>query len=236
MSLLTGPHYDIDAPLILVVEDEPNVSSFLEQSLREAGFRVVVAGDARTAEHYWSAEQIGLVVLDRMLPDRDGVDLLIEARNRGSQTPVLILSAKSSMPDRVRGLDSGADDYLAKPFGIEELLARVRVLLRRTQPASFRCDDLQIDFATRRVTRAGRLIFLSETEYRLLEFLAAQRGRPASKRDLLGYVWDDTERNDNVVEVYVSYLRNKLERGGAKRLLHTVRGLGYVLSEPYDVA
>ncbi|MFI5384606.1 MAG: response regulator transcription factor [Fimbriimonadales bacterium] len=230
------PQRTTDTPLILVVEDEPNVASFVEQSLREAGYRVLVAGDAASAEGLWASDLPDLVVLDLMLPDRDGVELLRSARKHHRMTPVLVLSAKSSMSDRVSGLDAGADDYLGKPFGIEELLARVRVLLRRSQAATFRCDDLLIDFSARRVTRADRLVFLSETEYRLLEFLAQHHGEPVSKRDVLAHVWDDADGNDNVVEVYVSYLRGKLEWRGAKRLLHTVRGRGYVLSETYDAS
>jgi DNA-binding response OmpR family regulator len=226
-------------PLILVVEDEERVASFVRQSLGEAGFEVSVARDVATGGTRWELEAPDLVILDLMLPDGDGVDLLTSARQRGARTPVLVLSAKSSMSDRVSGLDAGADDYLPKPFGIEELLARVRVLLRRAKESHasvLQIDDLRIDFSSRRVLRANRLIFLSETEYRLLELLALNLGEPVSKRDILAQVWDDAERDDNVVEVYVSYLRTKLEWGRAKRLVHTIRGRGYVLSESDDVS
>ena len=220
-----------------MVEDEEHVASFVRQALDEAGYEVAVAGDAGSGERLWTTEDPDLVILDLMLPDRDGMELLDAAHQRAAKTPVLILSAKSAMSDRVKGLDAGADDYLGKPFGVEELLARVRVLLRRakdTQPTILRCDDLQIDVISRRVTRGDRLIFLSETEYRLLELLANRQDSPVSKRELLAHVWDDPDRDDNVVEVYVSYVRNKLEWRGAKRLVHTVRGKGYMLSETGD--
>ncbi len=222
---------------ILVVEDEARVASFVRKSLEEAGYRVEVASTAADAEILWVQAKPSLVILDLMLPDKNGLSLLSEARANGRQTPVLVLSAKSSMSDRVSGLDQGADDYLGKPFGIQELLARVRVLLRRQTSEgrrSIELDTLSIDPNTRRVSRDGRVIFLSETEYRLLELLAANLPEAVSKKEILNKVWDDPDRDDNVVEVYVSYLRGKLEWGGAKRLIHTVRGRGYMLAESVD--
>jgi len=236
---VTGQHRNREKPLILVVEDEEHVASFVQQALQEAGYDVLVAADAETGEHFWVGHDPDLLILDLMLPDRDGIELLDSPQRALSKTPVLILSARSAMSDRVKGLDAGADDYLGKPFGVEELLARVRVLLRRakdSQPTVHKCDDLQIDVLSRRVTRGERLIFLSETEYRLLELLAQRRETPVSKRELLAHVWDDPDRDDNVVEVYVSYVRNKLEWRGAKRLVHTVRGKGYMLSETGDAS
>ena len=165
--------------------------------------------DAKSA---WEKDQTDLVLLDLMLP--------------------IVLSAKSGLSDRISGLDYGADDYLPKPFSVEELLARVRAQLRRGQgsgPTVVKCGDLEVDLFSRRALLAGRLLFLSTTEFRLLELLANHVGHPVSKQQLLEYVWDDPDRDANVVEVYVNYLRNKLERGGAVRLIHTVRGKGYVL-------
>lgn len=222
---------------ILVIEDEARVADFVGKSLSEAGYTVQVAPDFQQGITAWAAGGIDAVVLDLMLPGGDGLDLLIERRAAGSQTPVLVLSAKSSLSEKVSGLDAGADDYLPKPFGIEELLARVRVLLKRGKAlAPLSCGDLLIDLPSRRVTRGERVIFLSETEFRLLELLATHQGQPVSKKEILKYLWDDPERDDNVVEVYVSYLRGKLEWRGAKRLVHTVRGKGYMLSEVYDAA
>ncbi|HWD38721.1 MAG TPA: response regulator transcription factor [Fimbriimonas sp.] len=217
---------------ILVVEDELSVSNFLEQALRESGLQALVAHTVKAAAALWEAEKPDLVLLDLMLPDGDGLELLRERREAGSHTPVIVLSARSGLADRVTGLDLGADDYLPKPFSLEELLARVRAQLRRVQEApttSLRCGDLEIDLLSRRAMLNGRLLFLSTTEFRLLELLATNMGQPVSKSQMLEHVWDDPDRDPNVVEVYVNYLRNKLERGGAPRLIHTVRGRGYVL-------
>ncbi len=218
---------------ILVVEDEERLASLLSRTLTEVGFEVITAGNCALAEQLWREQNPRLVVLDVMLPDGDGLQLLTSARVRGETTPVLVLSAKSSMSERVSGLDMGADDYLGKPFGIEELLARVRVLLRRSPIAAdaIHLADLEIDPLARRVARGDRRIFLSETEYRILELLAGRVRQTVSKREILLTVWGDDERDENVVEVYVSYLRSKLEWGGASRLIHTVRGRGYVLSD-----
>lgn len=223
---------------VLLVEDEARVASFITQSLEEHGCEVRLASTLADASEAWDGQRPDVVILDLMLPDGNGLDLLTRYRAAGDSTPVLVLSAKSSLSERVSGLDAGADDYLPKPFGVEELLARIRVLMRRSKdstPSVVQCADLSIDFISHRVTRSGRVIFLSETEYRLLELLAKQQGKPVAKRDILGQVWDDAARPDNVVEVYVSYLRSKLERAGASRLVQTVRGKGYMLSETEDV-
>jgi DNA-binding response OmpR family regulator len=224
-------------PVVLIIEDEHRVISFLQQALNEADYDVLAAETKASGEQLWTSKKPDLVILDLMLSDGDGLDLLAKVRAQSMSTPVLVLSAKSSMADRVSGLDAGADDYLPKPFGIEELLARLRVMLRRAREphqSVFECGDLKMDLVSRRVTRSGRVVFLSETEYRMLELLAASNGEPVPKREMLRHVWDDPDRDDNVVEVYISYLRNKLEWGGASRLIHTVRGRGYVLAESHD--
>lgn len=228
---------ELESASILIIEDEPRLADFIVQSLQEAGARPSREMTLLAGEKEWRKARPDAVVLDLTLPDGDGLKLLEAARRSGDVTPVLILSAKSSLAERVSGFQSGADDYLPKPFGIEELLARLRVLLRRSRHTGrtpVRCDDLEIDLVSRRVTRAGRVVFLSETEYRLLEMLALAKGKPVSKEQILTKVWDDPLRDANVVEVYVSYLRQKLERGEAKRLVHTARGLGYVLAEEPD--
>ena len=217
---------------ILIVEDEPTVSGFLEEALQESGYVTTVAANAAAAAEAFAASAPDLVVLDVMLPDEDGFTVLRRVRKESS-VPVLMLTARDATDDRVKGLDAGADDYLAKPFKLEELLARVRALLRRGGAAAtvFRVGDLEIDTATRRVHRGGRLVFLSETEYRLLEILARADGGPVSKNEILREVWGNAGRDPNVVEVYVSYLRSKLDREGSPRIVQTVRSKGYALRE-----
>ncbi len=218
---------------VLLIEDEPRVAAAVARAIQEAGYELSVAETAAAAETLWKEGKPDVVILDLGLPDRDGLDLLADIRESGLNTPVLVLSARSSMSDRVTGLDSGADDYLGKPFGVEELLARIRVMLRRRTgpPEKWEAGNIKIDFATRKVTRSGRIVFLSETEYRLFEHLAHNAGKAVSKKELLQAVWDDPDRDDNVVEVYVNYLRGKLEWGGEPRLIHTIRGKGYVLGD-----
>lgn len=220
--------------VVLVVEDESSVASFLEQALTESGLQVIIAPNLKLARQHWIESTPDLVLLDLMLPDGDGLDLLKEWRAQGSHQPVIVLSARNELSDRVAGLDLGADDYLAKPFSLEELLARVRAQLRRAQdlpPKVVKVGALEVDLQARRALLGGRLVFLSTTEFRLLELLATNLGEPVSKGQMLEYVWDDPDRDPNVVEVYVNYLRNKLERGNAPRLIHTVRGRGYVLQK-----
>ena len=208
------------------------MSSFLEQALHESGYIPTVAATSTEANAALAASAPDLVLLDVMLPDEDGFSVLRRIR-KDSSVPVLMLTARDATDDRVKGLDAGADDYLAKPFKLEELLARVRALLRRGGPAAVlhRVGDLEIDTATRRVHRGGRLVFLSETEYHLLEILARAGGEPVSKGDILREVWGNAGRDPNVVEVYVSYLRTKLDRDDLPRLVQTVRGRGYALRE-----
>ena len=182
------------------------------------------------------AKEPDIVVLDVMLPDVDGFEVLRRVRT-SSKVPVLMLTARTGLNDRVTGLDAGADDYLAKPFMLEEFLARVRALLRRSTKDLSRLQygDLIVDMTSRKVSRAGKPIFLSVTELSLLELLLRTPEIPVSKQTILEKVWDDTGyRDPNVVEVYVSYLRHKLERSGTSKLIHTVRGQGYMLGRPQN--
>jgi len=221
---------------ILVVEDEPALARMIAKYLSEAAFEVDVAHDIREALDAVEKGVPDLMLLDLMLPDGDGLDLLTTFRQT-NDCPVLLLTARDTLQDRVSGLDKGADDYLVKPFQLEELHARIRALLRRSRGDGSLVDvgDLRIDLSRRRVTRGGRLLYLSTTEYSVLELLARNLGQAVSKAAILGHVWDDSHRGANLVEVYVNYLRNKLERGGASRLVHTVRGKGYALAEePID--
>ena len=219
---------------ILVVEDERKVAGFIRQGLAEEGHTVEVSADgAEALELLLAGPPYDLVVLDLMLPGRDGVTVLRTARARGVRTPVLVLTARDSVADRVTGLDLGADDYLTKPFAFEEFLARVRALLRRAgegRPAPLTLDTLALDPATRAVTRGGRRVELTTREHALLEDFLRNTGRVLTRPMIAEHVWGvDFDTESNVIDVYVGYLRRKIDAPGERRLLHTVRGAGYVL-------
>ena len=220
---------------ILVVEDERKVAKFIRQGLEEEGHTVEVAPDGLTAQDLvLGPPPYDLVVLDLTLPERDGFAVLKTLRARDAQTPVLVLTARDGVGDRVRGLDLGADDYLTKPFAFEEFLARVRALLRRAGVARtgavLRVADLTLDPATREVTRGKRKLQLTTREYALLEYLMRNAGRVLTRPMLAEHVWGiDFDAESNVIDVYVGYLRRKIDHSGEARLLHTVRGAGYTL-------
>jgi DNA-binding response OmpR family regulator len=221
---------------VLVVEDERKVASFIRQGLEEEGHVVDVAGDGDTALELIGGETpYDVVVLDVMLPRRDGFGVVRAMRQRGIQTPVLLLTARDSVADRVAGLDLGADDYLTKPFAFDELLARVRALLRRGQGQRapvLRVGSLTLDPATRQVTRGQRPIELTAREHALLECFMRSAGRVMSRSQLADRVWGlGFDPGSNVVDVYVGYLRRKVDGPGEPPLVHTVRGAGYVLRE-----
>jgi len=223
---------------ILIVEDERKVASFIRQGLEEEGYAVDVAADGEAAvDLALGGTAYDLVVLDVMLPKRDGLAVLRDLRAHRMLAPVLMLTARDRVPDRVAGLDLGADDYLTKPFAFEELLARVRVLLRRAgaqRTPVLRLADLALDPATRRVTRGSRTISLTAREYALLEYFLRNAGRVLTRPMLAEHVWGiDFDPESNVIDVYVGYLRRKIDLPGEARLLHTTRGAGYVLrTEP----
>lgn len=215
---------------LLVVEDEPATVSFLQRGLQEEGYAVDVARDAAAAETAIAATDYDLVLLDVMLPGCDGFTLCKRWRERGHTMPILFLTARDEVRDRVRGLTIGGDDYLAKPFAFAELVARVQALLRRgaSPRATVRVGDLVIDAARRQARRGGTEIPLTAREFRLLEYLARHAGRVVSRADLWEHVWESqSEPESNVVDVYVRYLRNKL--GRSPDLITTVRGGGYLL-------
>ncbi|MBI1818480.1 MAG: response regulator transcription factor [Deltaproteobacteria bacterium] len=218
---------------ILVVEDEKKVASFIQRALTAEHYRVDAEGDGEAGLARALAGDYDLVILDIMLPKRDGLAVLRELRARGSTIPVMLLTARAALSDKVSGLDLGADDYLAKPFAIDELLARVRAILRRGAPAAppiLSVADLSLDPATRRVTRADRLIELTAKEYALLEFFLRNRGRVLSRSLIAEHVWGVSfDTFTNVIDVYVNYLRRKIDADFTPKLLHTVRGAGYVL-------
>jgi two-component system, OmpR family, response regulator len=219
---------------VLVVEDEPKLAGLLRQGLRRRGMAVDLAATGEEALTRAAATDYDLIVLDVMLPGPDGFEVCRRLRAAEIWSPTLMLTALDGVDDRIRGLDSGADDYLAKPFSFEELLARIRALLRRgapRRPAVLEVGDLRLDPASHRVWRAGRELSLTRREFALLETLMRQPGQVLSKFQLLEHVWDDSyENRSNVIEVYVGYLREKLDRGA----IETVRGAGYRLRTSED--
>jgi heavy metal response regulator len=223
---------------ILVVEDERKVVSFIRQGLEEEGHAVEVAEDGEAAlELILDDRPYDLIVLDVMLPRRDGFKVLKASREQRIQSPVLLLTARDTVRDKVTGLDLGADDYLTKPFAFEEFLARVRALLRRGSAAPapvLRLADLTLDPATREVVRGGRRITLTAREYALLEYFLRNVGRVLTRPMIAEHVWGlDFDTETNIIDVYVGYLRRKLDTEGEPPLVHTVRGAGYVLkAEP----
>jgi heavy metal response regulator len=221
---------------ILVVEDEKKVASFIRRGLEAEHYTVDVAHDGEAGLTRALDQSYDLIILDIMLPGRDGFGVVAELRASGRDVPVLLLTARAGVSDRVSGLDLGADDYLTKPFAFDELLARVRALLRRGGSApspTISVADLSLDPSTRVVTRAGQRIDLTAREYALLEFFLRNPGRVLSRSVIAQHVWGvDFDTFTNVIDVYVNYLRRKIDASFAPRLLHTVRGAGYVLKEP----
>jgi two-component system copper resistance phosphate regulon response regulator CusR len=219
----------------LVVEDEQRIADFLKRGLESAGYAVDTAPDGKTAMDMVHGTDYDLIILDMMLPDMDGLKVLERVRNRKTSPPVLILSARGGVDDRVKGLELGADDYLVKPFAFVELLARVRVLLRRGAPTPERLQvgDLVLDCIRRRVTRNGESIELAPKEFSILEYLMRNRGRPLSRTMIVEHVWDmDYDGLTNIVDVYIRHLRSKIDDKWSAKLLHTVRGIGYMLDAP----
>ncbi len=216
---------------LLVIEDEHDVRGFLIQGLSEAGYTVDGAEDGLEGLQYASAVEYDAIVLDIMLPKLDGLSLLGDLRDRGIKTPVLLLTARDGVRHRVGGLDSGADDYLVKPFDFSELLARIRALLRRPPLAAdpvLRVDDLELDTVRHEVQRAGTPIQLTPREFALLEFLMLHAGQVLTRTQMIEHVWDVHFAGDtNVVDVYIGYLRKKIDQGFERPLIETVRGFGY---------
>lgn len=218
---------------VLVIDDDPRITQLLRRALTLEGYEVQTAGSGQAGLQHARAEEPDLVILDVLMPEMDGLEVCRRLRAE-ADTPILLLTAKDEVRDRVQGLDSGADDYVVKPFALEELLARVRALLRRHEPAAdvLRYADLTLDMAARRARRGEREIDLSTTEFELLRYLVSHPGHVLSREAILNAVWGpDFDRPTNVVEVYVGYLRAKLEGAGEPRLIQTVRGAGYVLRE-----
>lgn len=219
---------------ILVVEDEKKIAGFIKRGLKEEGYAVDVAADGDEGYELASVNDYDLIILDIMLPKCDGVTLCKKLRSDRVETPVIMLTAKTSVQDKVTGLDAGANDYLTKPFAFEELLARMRVLLRRTvQPATrLQVADLALDLLSHKVTRADRDIILSSREFALLEYLMRNAGAVVTRTMISEHVWDiDFDTSTNVIDVYINYLRNKIDADFDKKLIQTIRGRGYMLKE-----
>jgi DNA-binding response OmpR family regulator len=220
---------------VLVVEDNKKMAAFISKALKEEGYAVNTLYDGDEALATISTTPFDVVVLDIMLPGRDGLSVLRQLRQRGNHTPILLLSARGGVNERVEGLDAGADDYLAKPFALEELIARVRALVRRggeTKSTVLRLADLTLDTATRKAQRGGRAIELTTREYSLLELLLRSPGRICGRMTILEKVWDyNFDPGSNIVDVYIGRLREKIDAGAKVKLLHSVRGVGYVMKE-----
>ncbi len=219
----------------LIIEDDRTIAEFVARGLREAGFAVDIASVGVTGLGLATDESYDVAIVDLMLPKRDGLAVIDELRRRGRTTPVLILSARRSVDDRVRGLQAGGDDYLTKPFAFAELLARVQALVRRatraSEPTTLSVADLSLDLLSRKVTRAGAAIDLRPREFALLEYLMRNAGKVVSKTMILSHVWEyNFDPQTNIVDVLVSRLRDKIDRPFEKKLLQTVRGVGYVLA------
>lgn len=223
---------------ILIVEDETKVAAALKEGLEANHFQVAVAETGEDGFYLVNAGEFDLVVLDIMLPGRDGLEILATMRKSGMETPVLILTARDSVEDRVRGLDSGADDYLVKPFAFPELLARIRALLRRGRiddAPTLKLADLEMDLIAHEVTRGGQQIDVTAREFQMLEYLLRNGGNVVSREMLARDVWKETARVtplDNVIDVHIARLRRKLDAPFDLPLIHTVRGVGFVLKEP----
>jgi len=217
---------------ILVVEDELKVASFIKKGLQEEAYAVDVANDGAEGLSLIEMNVYDAVILDLMLPKRNGIEVMQEIRSRKLNVPVIMLTARDTLADKVMGLDAGADDYLTKPFAFQELLARLRSLLRRgkAEITMLKAADLTLDPATRRVKRGEQELSLTAKEFSLLEYMMRNVNKPLSRTTLSEHVWDiNFDRMTNVVDVYINFLRNKVDKDFDKKLIHTVRGVGYVL-------
>lgn len=220
---------------ILIVEDEKKIAGFIERGLKEESFTVDVAYDGDNAIFLAEVNVYDAIVLDIMLPCKDGISICRELRSKKNDVPILMLSAKDELKDKVRGLDAGADDYLTKPFAFEEFLARLRALLRRKRQdkvITLKMADLELNQRTHKLTRQGKEIILTSKEYNLLEYLMLNAGSVVTRTMISEHVWnEDFDSFTNVIDVHINYLRNKIDKDFKKKLIHTLRGTGYILKE-----
>ena len=220
---------------ILIIEDEKKVAGFIKKGLEEETYAIDVAHDGEEGLHLGSEGQYDLIILDIMLPKVNGLEVLSQLRNQGSDVPILLLTAKDAVDDRVTGLNKGADDYLTKPFAFSELLARVRVLLRRGKAevkTILQVDDLTLDLVSHKVDRGGDEIELTGKEYSLLEYFMRNQDKVLTRTMIAEHVWDyNFDTFTNVIDVYINHLRKKIDKGRQNKLLHTLRGVGYIMKE-----
>ena len=220
---------------IILIEDDKKIAAFIKKGLEEEHYAVDVFHDGEDGAYWATVNDYDLIILDIMLPGKDGIEICNEIRHKNILTPILMLTAKTSIEDRVKGLDTGADDYLTKPFAFEELFARVRSLLRRNQAyktKTLKIADLELDPASRKVSRAGKKIALTGKEYALLEYLMRNKGRVLTETMIIDHVWDmNFDPESNIVNVYIHHLREKVDRGFGKKLIHTIRSLGYTITD-----
>ncbi|MDR2018870.1 MAG: response regulator transcription factor [Syntrophobacterales bacterium] len=219
---------------VLIIEDEVKVASFISRGLEEEGYRVDVANDGRQGLDQLKESSYDIVLLDLMIPEIDGLEVLREVRSWGMNTPVLIITAKSSKEDVVKGLDTGSDDYLTKPFSFDELLARMRALLRRSKQADTRILEyghIVLDPYDRKLSMDSKEVELTDKEFLIMEFLLKNPERPLTRNEIAEYVWQNKVESTNIVDVYVNFLRKKLDSLSTRRYIHTVRGIGYIIKE-----
>lgn len=222
---------------ILIVEDEKKISALIRKGLEEDDYTVIQAYDGEKAEQLINEEHFDLVILDIMLPKKDGLEILSDLRKQNNELPVLMLTAKGTVDDRVCGLDSGADDYLVKPFAVTELLARVRSLLRRkkgtdTSAITLTIADLTLDLVAHKAVRDGKVIDLTSKEFALLEYFIRNKNKILNRSSITEHIWNyNFDTGTNIIDVYINHLRTKIDGGFSKKLLHTVRGIGYVMKE-----
>lgn len=220
---------------ILIVEDDKKVAGFLRRGLKEEQYAVDVCYDGDEALFQSQVNQYDLIILDVMLPKKNGFAVCKQIREEGNLTPILMLTARDQLEDKVKGLQEGADDYLTKPFAFEELLARIKALLRRTQDyktKTLNVGDLELDPVSRKVTRQGKPLSLTGKEYALLEYLMRNKGRTITQSMIIDHVWDmNFDGLSNVVNVYINHLREKIDKGFPKKYIHTIRGVGYQIDE-----
>ncbi len=216
---------------ILIVEDEKKIAAFLKRGFKEEGYVVEVAEDGLKAQSLAEANEYDLIILDLMIPGQDGLAVCRNLREKGNAVPIIMLTAKDQLKNKVEGLDAGADDYVTKPFAFEELLARVRAVVRKagsSRAALIKADNLEIDPVTHKVKRGGENIDLTSKEYALLEYLARNNGKVITRTMISEHVWDiDFDTGTNIIDVYINYLRKKIDSGHSKKLIQTMRGRGY---------
>lgn len=224
---------------ILLVEDESKVANFIVRGLQEEGYTVDLAEDGKRGLELVIAGDYDMVLLDLMIPEIDGLEVLKRARKAGIETPVLIITAKSSKEDVIKGLDTGSDDYLTKPFSFEELLARIRALLRRSRkpvPLTLEYREITLNPYNRKLSITGKDAELTEKEFLIMEYMIKNSERPLTRKEIAQYAWQSQDDSSNIVDVYVNFLRKKIEPLSDRKFIHTVRGVGYILKEDHEKA